>query len=349
MYDPSLEQLIDAVIADGVITDQERNVVYKKAASLGIDQDEIEVYLNGCLDKINSAKPKSNKKGELKTCPHCGANLGSFVGKCSECGHEIIGVESNHSAKEFFAKVEVIKNKKRKFLDDGESNEMGSLIQNFPIPNTKDDFIEFGTLCLTGMKTDDATSEAWINKSTQIIAKGQMLFGNDPDINNLISSLQEGVKTTKKSKRKSELSVLFILIGFICVCLTPLIFLCNSEDEYMQDMLEQINNLPTPTAENYLDCYRQFSAITWTESTGTNEYEAFEKAQNSYKEILLAAFRSADVPDDQIPPSLLTSSDDDKDSSVKSKKEKEELEESSDEEIVEVDVVEAPVADDLEL
>ena len=50
MYDQSLEQLIDAVIADGVITDQERRVVYKKAASLGIDQDEIEVYLEGRLD-----------------------------------------------------------------------------------------------------------------------------------------------------------------------------------------------------------------------------------------------------------------------------------------------------------
>lgn len=42
MYDKSLEQLIDAVIADGVITDQERKVVYKKAATLGIDQDQDE-------------------------------------------------------------------------------------------------------------------------------------------------------------------------------------------------------------------------------------------------------------------------------------------------------------------
>lgn len=32
MYEQSLEQLIDAVIADGEITDQERNVAYKKAA-----------------------------------------------------------------------------------------------------------------------------------------------------------------------------------------------------------------------------------------------------------------------------------------------------------------------------
>ncbi|MDE6395514.1 MAG: hypothetical protein K2K77_09240, partial [Duncaniella sp.] len=125
MYDQSLEQLIDAVIADGVITDQERKVVYKKAAALGIDQDEIEGYLNGKLDALKkNAKPQSGKHGVVKTCPHCGATVESGSAKCKECGFAFTGLEANSSAKELDERL-------TSAIDEDDQAE---IINSFPIP-----------------------------------------------------------------------------------------------------------------------------------------------------------------------------------------------------------------------
>ena len=53
-----LDKLIDAVIADGVITDKERAVILKKAVSAGYDMDEVEILLDGKLAEKLS-KPKT--------------------------------------------------------------------------------------------------------------------------------------------------------------------------------------------------------------------------------------------------------------------------------------------------
>lgn len=52
MYSEQLEQLIKSVIADGVITEKERAVLHKKAAAEGVDEDEIDVYVDGLVAKI---------------------------------------------------------------------------------------------------------------------------------------------------------------------------------------------------------------------------------------------------------------------------------------------------------
>ena len=56
MYSKDLEQLIDAALADGIITDKERAVIKKRAEKEGIDLDEIDVYLDGRFAKLQSEK-----------------------------------------------------------------------------------------------------------------------------------------------------------------------------------------------------------------------------------------------------------------------------------------------------
>ena len=65
MYSEQLEQLIKSVIADGVITEKERAVLHKKAASEGVDEDEIDVYVDGLVAQM---KPivKQEQKFDLK-------------------------------------------------------------------------------------------------------------------------------------------------------------------------------------------------------------------------------------------------------------------------------------------
>lgn len=59
MYSEQIEQLIKSVIADGVITEKERAVLHKKAAAEGIDEDEIDVYVDGLITQMKSDTSKS--------------------------------------------------------------------------------------------------------------------------------------------------------------------------------------------------------------------------------------------------------------------------------------------------
>ncbi len=48
-YDPKLEKLIDFALADGELTEKERQVLYAKAMSMGIDLDEFKMVLEAKL------------------------------------------------------------------------------------------------------------------------------------------------------------------------------------------------------------------------------------------------------------------------------------------------------------
>ena len=43
---PEIEKLIELALADGQVTERERNVILKKAKSLGVDEDEVEMILD---------------------------------------------------------------------------------------------------------------------------------------------------------------------------------------------------------------------------------------------------------------------------------------------------------------
>lgn len=332
MYDQSLEQLIDAVIADGVITDQERKVVFKKAASLGIDQDEIEVYLEGKLSQLNSkGANKSSKYGAVRTCPNCGANIGSFAAKCPECGHEITDINANSSVKSLQKQLdEIDKESRNSAIGSMLSSTFGigkavdrkiQLIENFAIPNTKEDLIEFAMLCeshLSGMTAgaDQKVQLAWKKKAKQIIAKANLLFPSDKDVEVVIAKLK---KTNSFFHSQTFKALTGALVCFLCLFLlfkVVFYYSSNVEDEanaYMEQKIEQINNLPTPTVDNYTECYRKLNAIIWTESTSSEwrePYKNFKTAQDSYRDLLLSAYKEAGVPDENIPKNLFKSQTD---------------------------------------
>ena len=47
---PEIENLIKIALADGQVTDKEREIILRKAEKLGLDLDEVEMYLEGILD-----------------------------------------------------------------------------------------------------------------------------------------------------------------------------------------------------------------------------------------------------------------------------------------------------------
>ena len=222
MYNEQIESLITAALTDGELNEKEKQILFKKAELFGIDLDEFEMVLEGRLfEKQQSSKkvetpisaaPKSDKFGDLKKCPACNAIVQSFQTKCSDCGHEFSNIEANVSIEKLFKLITEIENTpKEKFgmfqEDKKEAYESdlvqkkAELIKNFPIPNTKNDILEFLTSAVpharkvkTGLGSlfsskfiggvSDAYKEqeigkAWKNKCEQIILKARFSLKED--------------------------------------------------------------------------------------------------------------------------------------------------------------------------
>lgn len=171
MYNEQIENLINLALADGELTEKEKQILFKKAESQGIDLDEFEMVLDAKLfekQKSNNpvaataaAAPKSDKFGDVKKCPACGGIVTSFSAKCSDCGHEFSNIEANASIQKLFVLLTELDNKYSKPNErvdltsmfssvmskasnsDELINKKCELIKNFPIPNTKDDILEF--------------------------------------------------------------------------------------------------------------------------------------------------------------------------------------------------------------
>lgn len=84
-----LDALIKVYLTDGVLTDKERQVILKKAESMGLDRDEIDLYLNAQEQKIDQATDAAVRRQRGKQCPHCGAYVSQLSDKCPECGQYI--------------------------------------------------------------------------------------------------------------------------------------------------------------------------------------------------------------------------------------------------------------------
>ena len=134
MLTPELEQLINYALEDGVLTDKERSVLMRKAQAAGADLDEFEMILDAKLHEVQktaaAAAPKSNsnKHGEVRKCPACGAMVSAFSTRCSECGFEFNNVEANKSANTLFEKLQALEMEKAHELAQHEESKNKQLL-----------------------------------------------------------------------------------------------------------------------------------------------------------------------------------------------------------------------------
>ena len=225
MYNEKLEELIDAALADGVLTEKEKQVLFKKAQEMGIDLDEFEMVLDSRLVKIKkseeekaqSSAPKSNKLGDVKKCPACGAIVQTYLGVCPECGYAFENIGANSSTQELARKCEAITNDLNKALIGATEEAQGELmkqhpdtlanaIRTFSIPNTKADLFEFITYSQSLMmdrSTFRKVADAYLVKYREAITKAKLLFHNDPTFQKLIEE-QENVETEFRRVHKKQ-------------------------------------------------------------------------------------------------------------------------------------------------
>jgi len=207
---PEIENLINMALADGEVTEKERGIILRKTESLGLDIDEVEMILDGriALSKKESNMSQglmqnNNKEGTLKKCPSCGAPVQSFVTQCTDCGHEFRGIKSASSIERLYDELQKIeeseRSRQRSWAQkiDGDigvqksvATRQASAISSFPVPNTKEDLLEFLSIASSEAKKklsmfimhahpDAILKKAWKSKCEQVITKARFSMKED--------------------------------------------------------------------------------------------------------------------------------------------------------------------------
>ena len=256
MLTPELEQLINYALEDGVLTDKERSVLMRKAQAAGADLDEFEMILEAKLHEVQKAaaaaasKSNSNKYGEVRKCPNCGAQVKGGSAVCTECGYVFTNVSANSSAEKLQAKLDEFNRRQEQRADSRgylrtvfDSNtsrwkQKMEIISTFPVPNTREDLLEFLTMLqpladATGSHdgsnsdVEDMSYAYWL-LYTNCINKAKLSFPNDNDFQYYFQTYEKQLQKTKGiiGYLRCHQEVMAVGLGiFAIICLSIMVLL----------------------------------------------------------------------------------------------------------------------------
>ena len=342
MYSKQLEELIEAALIDGVLTEKEKQILFKKAKAEGIDLDEFEMVLNARALKATQVQQPAHqtkeKKGNIITCPNCGAHVSALAGVCPECGHEFTGIKANSSARLLADKLEKVTPNVGKRADEDDKqasiwNQMATIVSSFPIPNAKDDLFEFavsmktkmtiklGGIASTSKDAGATLMAAYLNKYQESMMKIMTLYSADHIFSDLIGNYKNDVKKAKKAiwwqghgdNFKWILGFVswFVILGIIFAVLA-----IKEErdfakiDAQYECLLNQINALPVPTKNNCDECTYAIQKIDWqVQYSGSDKFakdemtkrKAFYERKNAYIDLLQkqgAKIEKVEIPEE---------------------------------------------------
>ena len=168
MFSKELENLINATLEDGVLEEYEKAALVKRAQAEGVDLTELEIYINSILQRRKRERTKAEearqeiidkKKKEAygRVCPNCGKQVNSMTLKC-DCGYEFTNNAVRSSVQILADKIEKITNEASKISNEEDrekkkTKEIVDAITIYPVPNTKEDIIEFCAMAISNSKT----------------------------------------------------------------------------------------------------------------------------------------------------------------------------------------------------
>lgn len=231
-------------------------------SNCGQKLDESDRFCKSCgkslADDNIPARERRTKRtvvyeGVIHNCPCCDYVIDSFMTKCPACGYEIRDAKSVTSVTELASKLErvqarqmpVIESKKsllkmvigKDFKSDDEvreaerrferqkDQEKANLIINFPVPNAKEDMLEFMIMASSNINVkkgvDDEVSKAWLHKMEQICQRAKMTMNSSDMIQ--IKSFYDNKKHEIRSKKLRR--VLLVIGGILLYLIFMLILM----------------------------------------------------------------------------------------------------------------------------
>lgn len=256
--------------------------------------------INGATSK-NEGQRQQEYAGKILKCPNCGEVLKSFNANCPACGYELRTTKSTDSVHELSLRLEQIEvtrvvDKPRSIYKAAYSESIVSktdeqkatLIRTFPIPNTKEDLLEFMILAQSNVdcklyvndihNSARVVSDAWKSKFEQAYQKAKLTFGTDSDfsyVQSLYMQLQGGIK---KEKRKL---LIFVLVGCAIIFGWIPILLLTSGETTPQINAKEVARLESVVdeIESNLDKGKYKMALVLAESLNYGAYDNVQERE----------------------------------------------------------------------
>jgi hypothetical protein len=265
---------------------------------------------------VSAPKPAMEKVGNIRKCPACGAEVPAMTAVCPSCGHEFSNVKVASSVQTFFEKLDTVYSDKEKI----------SLIKSFPVPNAKEDLLEFIIMassriehintaqtigvsylraCTLGIWKGPIVNQyniAWRNKLKECYTKAKIaLSGNKDSFAQVEQIMSEVVSAEQKASKRLKIAVLSIIVfyvAFFVVMFTVPTYLINKPLKAETQRLEAIAaEVTTAIEKGDFDSARlKATQIIWEYERGGTEmlgikvdgpYAAEEKLWDAKREALL--------------------------------------------------------------
>ena len=182
-----LDDLIKEYLTDGIISAKERQVLLNKAQALGLNVDEVDLYIDAQQQKADQAVAAAVNKRRGKTCPYCGSSIPELTDKCPNCGGNITP-EASKELEEIIDHLE-------------------SALVNFK----------------SGEDVEKNKAEV-----ERYVRKARMYYGNNPKVQNLLEEVEmeseAAEEEAKKNARKKFLLANKKVIAIIVVALIGVIY-----------------------------------------------------------------------------------------------------------------------------
>lgn len=269
MYNEKIEQLIKAALADGVLTEKERQILFKNAQAQGIDLDEFEMVLDARLAELQKAEksaPKSNKFGDIRKCPACGAIVAAGSASCVECGYAFNDDAGTTAMDKLFERIEAIEKQYAAKTYDDElenaitgarlkdklemTNKKIQAIRMFNVPNTRAELLGLLTSLeplanpngpKNGLRrnyTLEDLSLAYWDLFVSCINKSKISFAKDPSFAPYFEAYERKISEAKKSKSR-KMKIIFGSIGaFVLLIVVLIIVGSSSSSDATEDVMK---------------------------------------------------------------------------------------------------------------
>ena len=158
----------------------------------------------------SSANTQSQRKtvydGVMHKCPHCGEILNSFTSICPACGYELRGTAATTSVEKLYKNIQAAKS----------DSEVVRLVKMFPIPNSREDILEFMVLASSNFNEDhymahmgeDSISDAWLSKIEQCHKKARLTLSDEDmlEVDEIYEAIKARVAEAKKKANQRYVS-----------------------------------------------------------------------------------------------------------------------------------------------